>query len=218
MNTVYWVRHGENQANITKEFSHRKVDYSLTEKGIVQSMQTAEYFKSKKIDFVYSSPLKRAYETAEIISKPHSIKIEVIEEFREINVGNLEGRPVTQANWNIHNDVLKQWSLGYIKYSFPDGENYIQLFERLKRGMHKAINGKENNSIIIVGHGGIFTNTILDLCPDTDRNIIESAYNHNCSVSEMTFKDNFLEGMLKYWAFSDHLYGEAAKLVESEMN
>ncbi|MCP4178511.1 MAG: histidine phosphatase family protein [bacterium] len=217
MNTVYWVRHGENQANITKEFSHKKVDYSLTEKGIVQSEQTAEYFKSKKINFIYSSPLKRAYETAEIISKPHNIKVDVIDEFREINVGSLEGRAVTQANWNLHNDILKQWSLGKIKYSFPDGENYIQLFERLKIGMRKAVNGKKNNSIIIVGHGGIFTNTILDLCPEIDSSIIESTYNHNCSVSEIIFEDGFLEGKLKYWASSKHLYGEAANLVESEM-
>ena len=37
MNRIYLVRHGENTANLTKEFSHRRVDYSLTPKGILQA-------------------------------------------------------------------------------------------------------------------------------------------------------------------------------------
>ena len=59
-NTIYLVRHGENLANITKEFSHRLVDYSLTPKGIIQAEQTAAYFRDFHIDEIYSSPLKRA--------------------------------------------------------------------------------------------------------------------------------------------------------------
>ncbi len=42
---IYLVRHGENVANLTKEFSHRKVDHSLTPKGRLQAKQTAAYFK-----------------------------------------------------------------------------------------------------------------------------------------------------------------------------
>ena len=45
-NTIYLVRHGENTANITKEFSYKLVDYSLTAKGVQQAEQTAEYFKA----------------------------------------------------------------------------------------------------------------------------------------------------------------------------
>jgi broad specificity phosphatase PhoE len=47
MTTLYLVRHGENLANITKEFSYRAVDYPLTPKGILQAEQTAEYFAAK---------------------------------------------------------------------------------------------------------------------------------------------------------------------------
>ena len=41
MNHLYLVRHGENVANLTKEFSCCKVDYSLTAKGVLQAQQTA---------------------------------------------------------------------------------------------------------------------------------------------------------------------------------
>ena len=43
MNLVYLVRHGENPANLLKQFSYRKVDYPLTEKGVLQAEQTAAY-------------------------------------------------------------------------------------------------------------------------------------------------------------------------------
>lgn len=40
MNIIYLVRHGENKANLTKEFSYKKVDYPLTPKGVIQAQQT----------------------------------------------------------------------------------------------------------------------------------------------------------------------------------
>jgi broad specificity phosphatase PhoE len=64
MNRLYLVRHGENRANLTKEFSSRLVDYPLTAKGVLQAQQTADYFQQRAgaggIDAVYSSPLKRS--------------------------------------------------------------------------------------------------------------------------------------------------------------
>ena len=60
MNTIYLVRHGENRANLTKEFSYKVVDYSLTPKGALQAQQTAQFFQDKQIHEVYTSPLKRA--------------------------------------------------------------------------------------------------------------------------------------------------------------
>lgn len=67
-NTVYLIRHGENPANLTHDFSYKQVDFSLTAKGILQAEQTADYFKSQAPDEIYASPLKRARETAEIRS------------------------------------------------------------------------------------------------------------------------------------------------------
>ena len=67
LNRLYLVRHGENMANLTKEFSYRHVDYSLTPKGVLQAQQTAAYFTDKHIHEIYTSPLKRAVETADII-------------------------------------------------------------------------------------------------------------------------------------------------------
>ncbi len=90
MNLVYLLRHGENTANLTKEFSCRKIDYSLTPRGILQAQQTAAFFQSQAIDAIYASPLKRAAETAAIIADALALPVTTIEELREIDVGPLE--------------------------------------------------------------------------------------------------------------------------------
>src|SRR5689334_11384024 len=131
MHTIYWVRHGENKANITKEFSYKYVDYSLTPKGIQQAQQTARFFRDKNIQAMYTSPLKRAVETAEIIARVLHLDFTPIEEFREINVGSLEGQVPTPELWAFHNRILADWQNGRHDLMFPDGENYVMLIERM---------------------------------------------------------------------------------------
>src|SRR5438045_8885112 len=109
MTKLYLVRHGENKANITKEFSYKKVDYSLTPRGVLQAQQTADYFRDKKIEAIYSSPLKRAIETAHIIAKPLGLAVITVENFREVNVGDLEGQVVRRETWQTYLGVMKEW-------------------------------------------------------------------------------------------------------------
>ena len=49
MTTLYLVRHAENQANLTKEFSHRLVDDALRPKGRLQAEQTAAFFADRQV-------------------------------------------------------------------------------------------------------------------------------------------------------------------------
>lgn len=215
MNTIYLVRHGENTANLTGEFSCRHVDYSLTPKGILQAQQTAAFFKDKQIDEIYASPLKRTRETAAIIAQELNLPVTVVEYFREVNVGNLEFRPPTTENWELHNNIVFSWFAGQHERSFPEGENYVELLQRMREGLLEVTRGKEHKNIVIVGHGGIFTFTIKDICTNVDIQELVSQGNHNCSVTtiELENHDESLVGLLKGWALCTHLSDEAAKFV-----
>ena len=214
-NTIYLVRHAENTANLTKEFSHRLVDYSLTTKGILQAQQTAEYFKDKNIHEIYSSPLKRARETADIIAQKLHLPVRIKEQFREVNVGSLEGRPPNAENWTLHERILQDWREGRHETTFPEGENYTMLLARMHSGLQEISAQKSNQNILVVAHGGIITATIADLCPDVDIEQLMLVENHNCSITEieLSTEGEHLEARLKRWAFYGHLYGEAAELV-----
>jgi broad specificity phosphatase PhoE len=214
MNRIYLVRHGENYANITKEFSYKLVDYDLTEKGKKQAQQTAEYFKFKNIDYIYSSPLKRAIQTAEYISKSLEKTYEVIEGFRELNVGDLEKSKPDKYSWDIYFKVTNDWYSGKKEARFPNGENYFTLYNRFIKGLEYVTQNKKDKNIIIVGHGGIFTACILDLCSIKDRNEFVNRQNHNCSISEIVFdKKRNRDVKLIRWADCSHLSGEAASLM-----
>lgn len=214
-NTLYLVRHGENLANITKEFSYKLVDYPLTPKGVLQAEQTADFFKSLAIDAVYASPLKRAYETAEIIARPHGLPVTAVEEFREVNVGDLELMPPTEAAWRLHDQVVGEWLKGNTAARFPGGENFLELLERARRGLLEVTHGRSGQRIIVAAHGGILTGIVRNFCANA-RNDLPHAGMHNCAITEveLTTRDNeIVAGSLRGWACITHLSGEAAAVV-----
>ncbi|HEX9030102.1 MAG TPA: histidine phosphatase family protein [Anaerolineales bacterium] len=215
MNHLYLVRHGENTANITKEFSHRKVDYSLTPKGELQARQTAQYFLDKGIQAIYSSPLKRASETAAIIASALGLPFTVVENFREINVGDLEGQFPTVELWDQHKAIVTAWDQGHPEATFPGGEDLYTLNRRIRAGFEQILAGVDGQRLIIVGHGGLFWHTLPNLCPQMDRGSLDPD-NHNCSVTEIRMEhnpDGSISGRLLNWAAISHLSGPAAQLI-----
>jgi broad specificity phosphatase PhoE len=207
MNTIYLVRHGENPANILREFSYRKVDYSLTPRGLVQARQAAAYFREQPIDAVFSSPLKRAWETAEEIAAALRLPVTVLEEFREINVGDLEGQPPTDENWALHDAILAGWEHGHVERSFPGGENFTTLATRAAAGLRAVVAGRTGERIVVVAHGGIMRAIARGLCPPINGPAAVSPACPNCSITEIVagVQNDVLVAELRAWALCDHL-------------
>lgn len=220
MTLFYLVRHGENTANLTKEFSHRKVDYSLTPKGRLQAEQTAAVLRNCAIDAVYSSPLRRAVETAQPLAAAIGQEVVVLEEFREINVGALEDMPPTPEAWTQHNAILRAWRHGDLAARFPGGEDFYELWQRVARGYTHICARHPHAAVAVFAHGGVFACTIKALCPAIDLAEVLRQENHNCSITqvEVELRDAgsgaaALHGRLLAWAACNHLTGEAAELV-----
>jgi broad specificity phosphatase PhoE len=214
-NRLYLVRHGENVANLTKEFSYRQVDYSLTAKGVLQAQQTAAYFTDKNIHEIYASPLKRAVETADILARVLHVPVVMLEHFREVNVGTLEGQPVKAEHWDLYHRIFADWFAGKGATTFPGGESYDMLWARMRAGLQRVLAYKAGHNMIIVGHGGLFTATLQDMCPGSDVAWLRQRPNHNGSITEIlaVWRDRTVEGELVHWASSAHLHGEAADVV-----
>ncbi len=217
MNTLYLVRHGENTANLTKELSHRRVDYSLTAKGILQAQQTAAQFVGRGIDEIYASPLKRAVETAQIIAQALGLPFSVLEALREVNVGAMEGQPVSQALWTAHNRIIHAWFSGDSAARFPEGESHDELVERFTGCLRPVLQRGDGRRILLVGHGGTFLLALPTLCPGLQFADVLQQDNANCSISEleMPFTEGPLTGRLVQWASAAHLSGYAAEVVSA---
>lgn len=97
---IYFIRHGESEANQNKVFAGQKDDSLLTKKGREQARSTAKEILTEgiQIDRIITSPLKRAVETAQIIAQEIGFDISDIiqdERITEYDLGSLSGTPWT---------------------------------------------------------------------------------------------------------------------------
>lgn len=208
--TLYLVRHGENPANLTREFSHRVVDYSLTPRGLRQARETAAHFAiaGQRIDAIYASPLKRAFETAEVIAQRLELPLRLDERLREVNVGALEAVPPTPETWAQHDAIFARWLTGDPAACFPEGEDGHTLRGRMRASLDEMVARWPGGRVVVVAHGGIFAAALPALCANYP--VAEQpARLHipNCAITEvhMRRRGEALRGEIRGWALCDHL-------------
>lgn len=211
MNRIYFIRHGEGQDNVARKFSSTWMDHSLTERGKLQALQTGQYLAGKHIDGIFCSPMKRARETAQIIAGQMEMELTVLNDFRELNVGGLEGKDFTDENWVIYHNVTNQWYAGNPRASFSNGEDYVKVWERTRRAYLKILQNYDNNHFVIVGHGGIFAATLKEFVSRLDIRWLQNAIYYNCAITEMEMEivNGELRGRIVRWSDNHHLSGDA---------
>lgn len=139
---IYFIRHGESQANADGVHDGQRLDSSLTEKGRKQAKVTAEKAKSDGliIERIISSPLKRAKETAIEFSKTFDIEVETDDRLKEYDMGLASGMSVKGTD----NDY---------KTNNPKSEKVEDFQRRIMDFLAEIEDLKQN--ILIIGHGGI---------------------------------------------------------------
>jgi broad specificity phosphatase PhoE len=211
MNRIYFVRHGEGQDNTARQFSYKKVDRPLTERGRLQAGQTAEYLAGLHIDRIFCSPMKRAHETAQVIAQRLGQGLTILEEFREVNVGDLDGQDFNDAGWGLYHDITYAWYAGNSNLSYPGGEDYVTLWGRTRTGLLKILEGHSEGSFVLVGHGGIFTATLKEFCRGLEIEWLQNVEYYNCAITELEVEilNGELEGRIVDWANYHHMSGDA---------
>jgi len=180
---LYLVRHGQSVANVTWEFSYKRVDPPLTDLGVQQARITAEHLRSLPVDALYASPMLRAVQTAEIFGAALGLAYEIVEELREVNVGELEDRAPTREAWAIHTQIHHDWASGKLDAAFPGGEDYHGLSGRALRAFAQIVAARPGRSSVVVAHGAIFTAAVDALCPNVSMAEIVRLPNGNCGIT-----------------------------------
>ena len=148
-NKLFLVRHGEAENNVKEIISSfpEKIDYHLTQKGKEQIKKVADQLKEKNISVIFTSPLKRARETAEIISKATGVEVIIDNDIQEVNVGELNGTRTEDFRKVFPNEIL---DMDTVKYH---AEGYNQIAERLKSFVNEINKKYQNKNIVIISHG-----------------------------------------------------------------
>ena len=153
------IRHGEIPSNINKVYAGRSSEH-LTEKGVRQARQVSEKLKSLKIDALYSSPIQRALQTAQILSEDIGVDLEVDDAFRELEMGPWEGLS--------ENDVAKEypgewsiWNSDPTKLRLAGRETLDKLRGRVLTGVKSIYNKAKDRNVVIVTHVAIIRVLLL---------------------------------------------------------
>jgi broad specificity phosphatase PhoE len=171
---LYFVRHGESEANTLRIISNRDLPYSLTETGRKQAAALAEKLYGRSFSCLYTSPILRAFETAEILSNKLQVSIECVDALREPDCGILEGRGDADA-WRELDYWKKEWLRGCkLKLGPQGGETCSGVRQRITEFLEDLIMhyGDTDVELLLVTHGSLIQYGLPGVLEGLDQQVI----------------------------------------------
>lgn len=144
------IRHGATNYSLENKYCGF-TDPPLCDEGISQAQMLSGALKEYMPDRIYSSDLKRAWQTAEIVFRESPI--EKVSDFREMNFGLFEGlrhEEIIKENLELY----RKWIDNPEKIKPPDGETLENLSKRVNERLKLILSQDDNKTIAIVTHGG----------------------------------------------------------------
>jgi probable phosphoglycerate mutase len=182
------VRHGETEWNAQRRYQGQ-TDVPLSELGQRQAKLVAERLASQKIDAIYASDLKRAWETAQPIAKHTGLQVIPDARLRELKFGVLEGLTFEEAQ-EEHPEMIAAWLEDF--HNTPKGGEAIEAFHARLVSLLEDLKQKHDQQVVVlVGHGGPLSEIlriVLELSVEK-RWYLEIG---NASVSELLIDENYI--------------------------
>ena len=150
MTTILLARHGESDWNRAKRWQGH-ADRPLTERGREQAYELAARLEETELDAVYTSDLRRARETGEVVAAVHGLSVRELPALREVDVGSWSGLTRAEAAARFP-DAYRHWEAG--GEGWDDGETYEQLAERVVGAVKRIAGDHPGERVLVVTHGG----------------------------------------------------------------
>ncbi|MFC1931471.1 histidine phosphatase family protein [Chloroflexota bacterium] len=184
MTEIILIRHGETAWNVGEIFRGR-IDVELNKTGIKQAELLAEYLSKVKIEAIYSSPLKRALKTAEIIAGYHKVDVDITPGLNDFNFGEWQGLshqevktkyPQLYAEWINHPDRVKM----------PSGESLEDVRKRAKGAVNNIITRHEG-PVVLVSHR-VVNKVLICALLDLDNSHFWNIKQDTCGTTAFTYE------------------------------
>lgn len=157
--TIYIFRHGQTDYNVSRRVMGQ-LDIPLNETGLTQATKLAEKMLDKQIKVIYTSPLSRAKQTAQIVSKKIGASLISDNKLKERNNGKLEGHIVHgtdnpaeyQTDYNQLELFLPVAQLNDNNWKPDGGESRTECWERAKKAITTIVKKTPYDTIAISTH------------------------------------------------------------------
>ena len=205
---LYFIRHGETDWNVVGKAQGCEHDIDLNDKGRAQAKHTGQYLATYRndtpFDYIISSGMSRANETAHLIAKQlnYTKPIIKIREFMEKCHGDIGGKTddelKTDPKFNKYFELLKQYEsepdpIRQRELYYEHNKIFNQLYQteliehfrrRIKQGL-KKVNSLDGSKILIVSHGGTISELLKMITNIEDYIMGDYKYGSNCHITYM---------------------------------
>jgi broad specificity phosphatase PhoE len=171
---LYFVRHGESEANLLHEFSNSGFRHPLTLTGVAQARALASTLAGLPVEQIYSSPVMRAVQTSQILAETLGSPLEITEALREWNVGIYEGT-TDPVGWEAHHQVQEDWFVHHqYEHKMPGGESFLEIRDRFVPFIEGLVgNGPSDRTVVLVSHGGLYTAMLPAVLNNVDYDLVK---------------------------------------------
>ncbi len=180
---MYLVRHGATEHNLARpsRLQGRKLDDPLSAEGRRQAERTAELLAGAGLQAVFSSPMLRARQTAELIAARHGLTVVPVGDLIEVDVGDWEG-----LSWDAIEQAWPDASQAFLAdagvHGYLGGENLQSVRDRVAPAFERLSRENLGRTIAVIAHNVVnrcYLTSVLGLPVSQYRVITQD----NCGVS-----------------------------------
>lgn len=192
---LLFVRHGETDHNKARRIQGPLLDDPLNETGAKQAQALARHVAAEQaagaihLDAIYSSPLKRAWQTAEAIAGVFHQKPVAVPGLIEFSWGVYLGKTETGETLEAMKKAHAEWKSGNVRYQLPEGESPHSAWERARAALFPLLDAHPTGTIAVVAHGRI-NKVILSSLLHQDMSRMEEFPQGNTSLTLLERADH----------------------------
>jgi broad specificity phosphatase PhoE len=143
------ARHGETMWNVEKVFRGR-ADVNLDEVGIKQAELLGKYLSNWELEAIYSSPVKRALDTANIVARYQKVAVRIAEGLIDFDFGEWQSLPEQEVK-RLYPAILNEWQSNPHKVKMPGGESLEEVRRRAVEVVSDVLS-KHQGNVLLVSH------------------------------------------------------------------
>jgi broad specificity phosphatase PhoE len=190
---IHLVRHGETQWNRELRWQGHS-DPPLNEQGREQARRLATALASTSFAAIYSSDLRRASETAEIVARRLGRPVRVDPALREIDIGSWEGFTLRELESRFPQAVARWEETG--EHGWENGETHEEMFTRAREAVRSIAARHDGEDVLVISHGGpirALKALAAGIAYPRDRRTVPRT--ENCEVCVIAVRDGVLRGL-----------------------
>lgn len=150
MTRIYLVRHGQTAWN-KEEIFRGRTDVPLNETGLREAQLAGDYFREMEVHAIYSSPLLRAWETAQKIAEVQRLEVRSLQGIIDMCFGEWEGQSLKDVQ-EKDGQRFQQWKDEPHLVKIPGGETLDEVRDRAMAVLEKTIQSHSGKTVLFVSH------------------------------------------------------------------